>query len=188
MFVYRAIGLAVFVDAERNEERRLNRRRIVAKRIKRSDSVSEQFQHSSGGSQSCGPKMDRQQRPVQKPRWNCGGTDQHARVSREQSSEDRRTKNEDAGDDAQELIECARKDLMRVQFECDQTWNCACAERAENPGTHGHCRSVFENAQHVEEEMGAAQIHDQKNRRKNRPSYARDPHGCARKIEMMKDN
>src|SRR5438132_6410286 len=107
--------------------------------------------------------MDRQQSAMQKPRWNRGGADQHASVSREQSSEDRRTKNEGAGGDAQKLIECAREDLMRVQFERDQTRNAARAERAENPGAHRHCGSMFKNAQHVEKEVRAAKIHDQKN-------------------------
>src|SRR5204862_7436026 len=41
---------------------------------------------------------------------------------------------------------------------------------------------------HVEEEMGAAQVHDQQSRGKNCPSYGRDTHGCARKIESMKDS
>src|SRR6266478_9781787 len=100
--------------------------------------------------------MDRQQRPVQKPRWNRGGADQHASVSREESSEDCRSTNEDAGSDAQELIECAREDLMRVQFERDQTRNGACAERAENPGAHRHGGSMFKNAQHVKKEVGTA--------------------------------
>src|SRR6516164_7482579 len=36
--------------------------------------------------------------------------------------------------------------------------------------------------------MGAAKVHDQQNRRKNCPGYGRDPHGCARKIEMMKNS
>src|SRR5207249_6499780 len=107
--------------------------------------------------------MNRQQGAMQKPRWNRGGADQHASISREQSSEDRRTKNEDAGRDAQELIEWAREELMSMQFECDQSRNGARAERAKNPGTHGHGGSMFKNAQHVEEEMGAAKIHDQQN-------------------------
>src|SRR5439155_25097472 len=114
--------------------------------------------------------------------------DEHARVSRKQSSEDRRTKSEDARGDAQELIECAGEDLMRVQFESDQTRNGASAERAKNPGAHRHGRSMFKNAQHVEEEVRAAKIHDQKNRRKNRASYGRNPHGCTCKIDMMKDD
>src|SRR5882724_4693504 len=104
--------------------------------------------------------MNRQQGAMQKPRWNRGGADQHASVSRKQSSEDCRTKNENAGGDAQELIECAREDLMRVQFECDQTRNSACAERAENPGAHRHCGSMFKNAEHVEEEARTPKIHD----------------------------
>ena len=36
--------------------------------------------------------------------------------------------------------------------------------------------------------MGAAKIHDQQNWRKNRPSDGREPHGRARKIDMVKDN
>src|SRR6266853_5698441 len=102
--------------------------------------------------------MNRQQGAMQKPRGNRGGADQHASVSRKQSSEDRRTKNEDARGDTQELIEYARKDLMRVQFERDQTRNGAGAERAENPGAHRHGRLRFKNAQHVEEKVGTAKI------------------------------
>jgi hypothetical protein len=92
-----------------------------------------------------GFKMNRQRGAMQKPRGNRGGADQHASVSREQSSEDRRTKDEDAAGDAQELIECAREDQMRVQFERDQTRNGAGAERAENPGvpTSLHARFIF---------------------------------------------
>src|SRR6266704_4399459 len=108
--------------------------------------------------------MNRQQGAMQKPRGNRGGADQHASVSRKESSEDCRSTNEDAGSDAQELIECAREDLMRVQYERDPTRNGARAERAENPGAHRHGRSMFKNAQHVEEEVRAAKIHDQKNR------------------------
>ena len=89
---------------------------------------------------------------------------------------------------AQKLIECAGKNLMRVQFERDQTRNDASAEDAENPGAHRHGRSMFENAQHVEEEMRTAEIHDQQNWRKDRAGDGRDPHGGARKIDMMKEN
>src|SRR6266487_4037772 len=100
--------------------------------------------------------MNRQEGAMQKPRGNRGGADQHASVGRKQSSEDRRTKNEDAGGDTQKLIECAREDLMRVQFERDQTRNGAGAERAENPGAHRHGRSMFKNAEHVEKKVRAA--------------------------------
>src|SRR6266478_9900794 len=100
--------------------------------------------------------MNRQQGAMQKPRGNRGGADQHASVSREESSEDRCTTNEDAGSDAQELIECAREDLMRVQFERDQTRDGAGTERAENPGAHRHGGSMFKNAQHVKKEVGTA--------------------------------
>src|SRR5438067_801357 len=102
--------------------------------------------------------MNRQQDAMQEPRWNRAGADQHASVSRKQSSEDCRTKNEGAGGDTQQLIQCASEDLVRVQFERDQTWNGAGAERAEDPGAHRHGGSMFENAQHVEEEVGAAEI------------------------------
>src|SRR6266566_6342076 len=47
---------------------------------------------------------------------------------------------------------------------------------------------MFEYAQHVEEELRPAKIHDQQNRREDRPSDGREPHGGARKIDMMKDN
>src|SRR5207244_13610461 len=105
--------------------------------------------------------MNRQQRPMQKPRWNRGSADQHASVSRKQSSEDRRTKNEDARGDAQELIECAYEDLMRMQFERDQTRNGARAEYAKDPGAHGHGRSMVRNAQHDAEEVRAAKTQDE---------------------------
>src|SRR6266550_2530604 len=103
--------------------------------------------------------MNWQQGAMQEPRGNCAGADQHASVSRKQSSEDRRTKNEDVGGDTQQLIQCASEDLMRMQFERDQTWNGAGAERAENPGAHRHGGSMFKHAQHVEEEVGAGKIH-----------------------------
>jgi len=44
MFVYRAIGGSVFIDTEPNQQCRLNRGRIKPEEVKRSDSVSEQFQ------------------------------------------------------------------------------------------------------------------------------------------------
>src|SRR2546430_12382460 len=47
---------------------------------------------------------------------------------------------------------------------------------------------MFENAQHVEKEMRATEIHDQKNWRKNRAGDGRNPHGCACQIDMMKQN
>jgi len=48
--------------------------------------------------------MNRQQRAMQKPRGNRSRSNQDAGISREQSSENRRTENEDAARDAQELI------------------------------------------------------------------------------------
>src|ERR1700704_7042953 len=87
--------------------------------------------------------MNRQQSAMQEPGWNCGRADQHASVSRKQSSEDRRTKNEDGGSDAHELIKRAGENLMRVKLERDQTRNGAATERAENPGAHRHWRSMF---------------------------------------------
>src|SRR6266550_4104533 len=47
---------------------------------------------------------------------------------------------------------------------------------------------MFKNAQHVEEELRPPKIHDQQNRREDRPSDGREPHGRARKIDMVKDN
>ena len=81
-----------------------------------------------------------------------------------------------------------RENLMSVQFERDQTWNGARAKRAENPGAHRHGRSMFKNAQHVKEETRTAEIHDQQNWRKDRSGDGSDPHGRARKIDMMKDD
>ena len=75
-----------------------------------------------------------------------------------------------------ELIESAGEDLMRVQFERDQTWNSASAERAENPGAHRHGGLMFENAQHVEKKTRTAEIHDQQNWRKDRSGDGSDPH------------
>src|SRR5205807_7162700 len=47
---------------------------------------------------------------------------------------------------------------------------------------------MFENAQHVEEEMRTAEIHNQKNWRKNRAGHGRTPHRCACKIDLMKQD
>src|SRR5437588_3096631 len=160
MLMDRSIGRAMFVDAKPNQERRLDRRRVKAEEIERRDSVADQFQQRRGGSQSSSSKMDRQQRAMQKPRGDRGRANQDARISREQSSEDRRTKNEEARGDAQHLIQGAGKSLTGVQFERDQARNSTGAERAENPGAHRHGRSVFENAQHVEEKPRTAEIHD----------------------------
>ena len=41
---------------------------------------------------------------------------------------------------------------------------------------------MFENAQHVEEEMRTAEIHDQENWRKDGAGDRGDPHGRAREI------
>src|SRR5439155_20737895 len=107
--------------------------------------------------------MDRQQRPVQKPRWNCGRTDQHARVSRKQSSEDRRTKNEEARNDAQKLIECVSENLSGVLFERDQALNGGVVECVEIPGSQRHGRSMFKNLLHLEQEVLATKMSDEKN-------------------------
>ena len=82
--------------------------------------------------------MNGQQCAMQKPRWDYRRSDQYARISRKQRSKDRRAKNQNAGGNAQKLIECAGENLMRVQFERDQTRNCARAERAKNPRAHRH--------------------------------------------------
>src|SRR6266571_7043685 len=132
--------------------------------------------------------MNRQQGAMQKPCRDRGCSNQHARISREQSSEDRRTKNEKTGGEAQELIQCAGESLMSVQLERDQTRYGRGTERTENPGAHRHGGSMFKNTQHVEEEVGPAEVHDQQNGRKNCSSDGRDPHGCTRKIDMMKDD
>ena len=47
---------------------------------------------------------------------------------------------------------------------------------------------MFEHAQHVEEKMRTAQIHDQQNWRENRSGDGCEPHGCARKIDIMKQD
>src|SRR6267378_3298568 len=49
-------------------------------------------------------------------------------------------------------------------------------------------RTMFKNAQHVEEEMRPTEIHDQQNWRKDCSTDGCDPHGRARKIDMMTDN
>ena len=164
MLVDRSIGHSVFIDTEPDQQDRLNSGCVKSEEVKRGDSVPEQFQHCGRRSQSCGSKMNRQQGAMQKPRGNRRRANQHAGISRKQSPEDRRTKNEDAGRDAQYLIEAAGENLMGVQFERDQTRNGAGAERAENPGAHRHGRSMFKNAQHVQKEVGAAEIHDEQNR------------------------
>src|SRR5207248_9732841 len=124
---------------------------------------------------------------MREPRGNGGCPNQHASIGREQSSEDGRAKNEEAGREAQELIECPAEDLMSVQFKRKQTWNSASAERAKNPGAHRHGRSMFENPQHIKKEMRPTEIHDEQNRRKDRSSDGREPHGRARKIDMVKN-
>src|ERR1700730_5682296 len=123
--------------------------------------MSEQFQDSGGRSQSGSSKMNRQQCAMQKPRGNRRCSNEHAGVSREQSSKDCRTKNENPGGEAQELIKRAGENLTGMKLERDQTGNGAAAERAENPGAHRHGGAMFEHAQHVKEEMRTAQIHDQ---------------------------
>src|SRR5437762_7334203 len=105
MLVDRAISPAVFVDNEPDQKHCLNSSGEEAKRVEWRDSVAKQFKDRRSRSQSRYAKMDRQQGAMQKPCWNYGGADQHARVSRKQSSEDRRTTNEDAGNDAQKLVE-----------------------------------------------------------------------------------
>src|SRR5438270_10304743 len=77
---------------------------------------------------------------------------------------------------------------MSVQFKRDQTRKNAGAERAQNPRAHRHRRSVFEDAQHVEEETRPTEIHDQQNWRKDCSTDGCDPHRPARKIDMMTDN
>src|SRR5437588_4514765 len=77
---------------------------------------------------------------------------------------------------------------MSVQFKRDQTRNNAGAERAQNPRAHRHRRSVFEDAQHVEEEMRPTEIHDQQNWRKDCSTDGCDPHSPACKIDMVIDN
>src|SRR6266478_2104312 len=47
---------------------------------------------------------------------------------------------------------------------------------------------MFKHTQHVEEEMRPTKIHNQQNWRKNGSSDGRDPHGRARKIDLMKDD
>src|SRR5438477_7346649 len=75
-----------------------------------------------------------------------------------------------------------------MQFERDQTRNGGCAKCGQKPRAHRHGGAMFENAQHVEEEMRTTKIHDQKNWRKDRAGDGRNPHGCARKIDMMKQH
>src|SRR5205807_9019910 len=97
MFVYRAIGNAVFIDAEPNQERRLNRSRVKSVEVERGDSVPKQFQNCRCRSQACGSKMDRQQCAMQKPSRNRGRSDQQACVSSALSYDECRYINEDAG-------------------------------------------------------------------------------------------
>jgi hypothetical protein len=58
------------------------------------------------------------------------------------------------------LIQRAGKNLMRVQFECDQTCHGRRAKCGQDPRAHRHGGAMFENPQHVEEEMRTAEIHD----------------------------
>ena len=89
MFVNRAIGRAVFIDAEPDKEPELHRRCVKPDEVERGASMSEQFQQGSGGSQSRGPKMNRQERAMQKPCGNRGRTNKNACISRKQRSKDR---------------------------------------------------------------------------------------------------
>src|SRR5437764_9881416 len=111
MLVDRAIGGAVFIETEPDQKRSLNPGGVKSEDVEGGDSVSEQFQHCRGRSKSCRSKMDRQQGAMQKPRRNCGRPNQYAGVSGEQRSEDRRAKNQNAGGNAQKLIEWAGKNL-----------------------------------------------------------------------------
>src|SRR2546430_4665420 len=88
VFVDGAIGLAVFIDAQPDQKRGLNSGRIKSDEVKRGDSVAQQFQQGSSGSQSGGPEMDWQQRAIQKPGGNRGRANQYAGVTRKECSED----------------------------------------------------------------------------------------------------
>ena len=108
VFVDRAIGHAMFIDAEPDQKHCLNRGGVKSDEIERGNSMSEQFQDGGGRSQSGSSKMNRQQCAMQKPRGNRRCSDEHAGVSREQSSKNCRTKNENPGGEAQELIKTCR--------------------------------------------------------------------------------
>ena len=57
--MYGAIGYAMFIDAEPNEENRLNRGRVKSDEVERGDSVPKQFQQRRGGSESSRSEMNR---------------------------------------------------------------------------------------------------------------------------------
>ena len=121
MFAYRAIGGAVFIHAQPNQKRCFDCGCEKSDRVQCRNSVTKHFKQSRRGSQSCHAEMNWQQHAVQKPRRYRCRADQHTRISSEQHSEDRRAKNENARRDAKTLVECARKNLMRMQFKRDQT-------------------------------------------------------------------
>src|SRR5438477_7860876 len=131
--------------------------------------------------------MNRQQYTMQVPRRNRRRTDQHARVSGKQGSEECGAEYEDSGGDPHQLTYRPAENVMEVEFHCDQPGSSAGAEPAENPSAHRHGRLMLKNAQHVEEEPRAAEVHDQQNRGEDGRD-SREPHGRANKIEMMKQN
>ena len=111
---YYAIGGAVFIHAQPNQKRCFDCGCEKSDRVQCRNSVTKHFKQRRRGSQSCHAEMNRQQHAVQKPRRYRCRADQHTRISSEQHSEDRRAKNENARRDAKTLVECARKNLMRV--------------------------------------------------------------------------
>src|SRR5438132_10366549 len=103
-------------------------------------------------------------------------------------SKEKKAKSENPGGEAQESIKCPRENLMRVQFERDQSRHRAGAKCCQNPRPHRHGGAMFEDAQHIKEETRTSQIHDQQKRREDRAGDGREPHGCAREVDMMKQD
>src|SRR5439155_27005360 len=60
MLVDREISRAMFVNAQPDQKRCLNRRGVKSEKIERGDSVPQHFQHAGRGSQAGGSKMNRQ--------------------------------------------------------------------------------------------------------------------------------
>ena len=65
---------------------------------------------------------------MQVPRRNRRRTDQHARVSGKQGSEECGAEYEDSGSDSNQLTYRSAENVMEVQFHCDQTGSGAGAE------------------------------------------------------------
>src|SRR5436309_13896612 len=123
---------------------------------------------------------------MQKPGGNRGHTQQNACVSRQEHSPKGRAQDQQKCDDLKKLVEVAGEDLLCVKLERNQTGNSTAAKKKHNPRTNGHWRLMLKDAQHVQKQMWATEIHDEQDRGENRADRC-EPHGCQREIALMKD-